>query len=154
MRLLLAESLIYLTLANVDIREQLIKHEGLRLKPYKDSLGIYTIGVGRNLDDVGISEDEALYLLDNDIANVEEQCSHFAWFSDLSLIRKQVIIDMVFNLGLTRFLKFKKTISYLSIGDFKSAAKEMLDSKWKEQVGIRAITLSLMLEHDVENTKG
>jgi len=134
----------------MDIKEQLIKHEGLMLKPYTDSVGKLTIGVGRNLDDIGITKNEAIILLENDIKLVVSQCENFQWFNALSNIRKKVIIDMVFNLGITRFKGFKNTINHIDNGDYDLAATEMLDSKWSTQVGSRSITLSNMMRDDIE----
>ncbi len=134
----------------MNITEQLIKHEGLRLDMYVDSVGKNTIGVGRNIDDRGISTDEAMYLLNNDIKLIMEQVQYFRWFENLSEIRKNVVIDMVFNLGITRFKGFTKTIAHIAAGDYGSASTEMLNSKWAKQVGIRAITLSKMMKYDEE----
>jgi len=134
----------------MDIKEQLIKHEGLRLDMYVDSVGKNTIGVGRNIDDRGITKDEAMYLLDNDIKIIMEQVSHVRWFDSLSDVRRKVIIDMVFNLGITRFKGFTKTIAHIAAGDYDGASKEMLNSKWAEQVGTRAITLSKMMKDNID----
>jgi len=128
------------------ITEQLILHEGLRLKPYRDTVGKLTIGVGRNLDDVGISRDEAEYLLRNDIAKVMASLSKFDWFNSLDFVRRKVIIDMAFNLGLGGLLLFKNMISAIKEQDYKRAAAEMLDSKWAQQVKTRADRLALMME--------
>jgi len=140
------------------IQDQLIRHEGMSLKPYKDTKGKWTVGVGRNFSDVPFSERElvevlqhgvtkewVLMLLDNDINNVLSDVIHFNWFDVLSDVRKKVIIDMVFNLGLSRFNGFKKTKEYLSIGDYENASIEMLDSSWSFQVGKRSRTLSKMM---------
>jgi lysozyme len=126
----------------VGIRELLIKHEGLRLKPYRCTAGKLTIGVGRNLDDVGISEEEAFSLLDNDILRVRREAGSFAWFRDLSTERQNVILSMVFNLGIDRFKGFKRMIQAVSDGRFEDAATEMLNSKWAAQVGKRAVDLA------------
>lgn len=128
------------------IKDLLIKHEGLRLKPYRCTAGKLTIGVGRNLEDVGISEDEALYLLECDIKRVRADADAiFPWFCKLSDSRKDVIISMIFNIGLHGFLEFKKTISAIAAGNFEQAAKEMLESKWAAQVGKRGYELSEMM---------
>ena len=129
------------------LRALLIKHEGLRLKPYIDSVGKVTIGVGRNLDDVGISEKEAMILLDNDVARVVAECrENFAWFNSLCDARQNVICSMVFNMGLDHFKEFKKMIAAIECGDFASASNEMKASKWAGQVGKRAIELAQMME--------
>ncbi|MCB7129934.1 MAG: hypothetical protein J3T61_10405 [Candidatus Brocadiales bacterium] len=126
--------------------EQLIKHEGLRLKPYRDTVGKLTIGVGRNLDDVGISEDEALQMLRNDITSIRTMLVHtFPWFQKLNGARRDVVANMVFNLGLGRFKRFRKLIAALIVHDYDRAAIEMMDSKWADQVGSRANELSYIM---------
>ena len=88
------------------LKDQLILHEGLELKPYQCTADKTTIGVGRNIQEIGITEDEARYLLDNDILRVcKELDDTIHWWRDLSDVRQRVLIDMVFNLGITRFLK-------------------------------------------------
>lgn len=124
------------------LEDMLIRHEGLRLKPYRDSVGKLTIGVGRNLDDVGITEEEARYLLKNDIQKAVAEAKRFPWYAKLNNPRKQAIIDMIYNLGASRFLGFKKMLAALEAGDYEAAAREMLDSKWAQQVGRRATELA------------
>lgn len=131
------------------VKKMLITDEGLRLKPYRDTVGKLTIGVGRNLDDVGISKEEALYLLENDIQRAIREASKIfgstVWLS-LDEVRQAVIIDMLFNLGKPRFLTFKKFIQAVKEKDFKKASYEMLNSKWAKQVGKRAERLAYMME--------
>ncbi len=130
-----------------DLREMLIRHEGLRLKPYKCTAGKLTIGIGRCLDDVGITEEEARILLENDIQRVAAAASqNFRWFSFLNCAREDVILSMIFNLGLDGFKKFKKLISALEVSNYDLAAEEMLNSKWAEQVGYRAVELAKIME--------
>jgi len=126
--------------------EELTRDEGYRCKVYLDSVGIETIGIGRNLVDVGVSKEEAQYLLSNDIKGAVRDAQGFSWYGELSPVRKRVIVNMLFNIGLTRFKKFKKTIRYIDSGDFGSASVEMLDSMWARQVGIRAKRLSKMMK--------
>ena len=98
------------------LKKQLVVHEGLELKPYKCTANKTTIGVGRNIEEVGISEDEAMYLLENDIKNVVAQCqATFSWFDGLTDIRKEAIVNLVFNMGLSTFCKFKNTIIRLNV---------------------------------------
>jgi len=124
----------------------LIRHEGLRLKPYRDIKNKLTIGVGRNLDDTGITREEALTLLNNDIATVRREVElGLAWVSRLNPARKDVILDMVFNLGLPRFRRFTRTIAAIKAEDWEDAAREMLDSQWAKQVGKRAKELAAMM---------
>ena len=125
------------------LKKLLIKHEGYKHKPYVDTVGKITIGVGRNLTDNGLSDDEILYLLQNDVdRTIEELSRTLSNWDQLDDCRQIALIDMVFNLGLPRFKTFKKTIKYLEEFDFENASKEMLDSKWASDVGNRAIELS------------
>ena len=121
-----------------------MRDEGLRLKVYKDSEGIETIGVGRNLQK-GITREEAMFLLDNDIKAAIQDAMTFDWYNDLDEVRQRVIINMIFNLGLYKFGKFKKTIAAIKNQDWNTAADEMLNSHWARQVGIRARRLAKMM---------
>lgn len=128
------------------LRELLIKHEGLSLKPYRCTAGKLTIGVGRNLDAIGITRGEAMLLLSNDIDRVlKEATVHFPWFNSLCPARQDVVVSMIFNLGLDGFKKFKNTINAIQSGDFEKAASEMLSSKWADQVGDRDLELAKMM---------
>lgn len=155
------------------IEEQLILHEGLRLEVYKCPADYWTIGVGRNLEgkpltkgeqeyilgcsglepeqviailkERGISKDEALFLLGNDIEDVVADLRNFDWFEGLDPVRKKVVIDMRYNLGPTRFRQFKRMIAALARGDYKRAADEMRDSQWYHQVGNRSRRLVEMM---------
>jgi len=125
------------------LREQLIRHEDLRLKPYRDSVGKLSIGVGRNLDDVGISREEALLLLDNDILRAQTAViRELPWAVELDSARFEVLINMAFNMGIGGLLGFRKFLAELQDRHFEAAAKEMLDSRWAEQVGRRAEELA------------
>jgi lysozyme len=127
------------------LKNLLIKHEGFKLKPYKCTAGKLTIGIGRNLDDKGIEEDEAFFMLHNDISECEKSLNKFSWFKSLDEVRQCAVMDMVFNLGIARFLLFKQLIQALEIKNYTIAGAEMLDSKWSQQVGQRAKTLSNMM---------
>ncbi len=117
------------------IEELLIKHEGLKLKPYKDTRGILTIGVGRNLEDNGIEQDEALYMLKNDIKRCENELKEiFPDFDELPENVKLVLIDMIFNLGKSRFLTFKKMIQAVKERNWEAMIREMKNSQWCKQV--------------------
>jgi lysozyme len=124
------------------LKNQLVLHEDLRLKPYRCTAGKLTIGVGRNLEDRGISKKEALYLLDNDIEEVSAELSRrLPWFSDLNGPRKAVLIDMAINLGIDGLFKFKRTLAAVARGDYAEAAREMKDSQWYRQVKSRGVRL-------------
>jgi lysozyme len=130
------------------LQEKLIEHEGLRLKPYRCPAGKLTIGVGRNLDDVGISKDEAMTLLANDIMRcmaIGHSIFGENWLM-LDEVRQEVIINMIFNLGEAGFRNFKKTIDYIRMGKYDKAGDEMLASKWAQQVPKRAYELSLAMK--------
>lgn len=122
--------------------EQLIRHEGLRLFPYQDGVGKWTIGVGRNLTDCGISKAEALAMLERDLSDAAMDLMQFAWFPRLDLARQNAFINMRFNLGPAGFRKFKAMLLALERGQFSVAAEEMRDSKWYRQVGARAEELA------------
>ena len=128
------------------LRQQLIHDEGCIDHAYTDSEGYLTIGVGRLIDRVKggrLSEDEIEYLLENDIDKIINQAiREFAWFSDLSDVRQEVVLNMIFNLGLVGFKGFRNMIAALERHDWVDASREMLDSKWSSQVGQRAIRLS------------
>ncbi|MDF1690522.1 MAG: hypothetical protein P1U35_13025 [Cycloclasticus sp.] len=122
------------------------RHEGLRLKPYKCTAGKLSIGYGRNLDDMGISEVEAMVMLRNDIEQCYQELEMFSWFEDLDQVRQEALVDMLFNLGLPTFLEFKKTLKFVAEGKYSQAAEEMLRSKWANQVGDRAKELAYMVD--------
>lgn len=122
------------------------RHEGLRLKPYKCTAGKVSIGYGRNLDDMGISEVEAMVLLRHDIERCYDELNVFSWFADLDQVRQEALVDMLFNLGLPTFLEFKKTLKFVAEGKYSQAAEEMLRSKWADQVGDRAKELAYMMD--------
>lgn len=127
----------------MNLKDQLVRHEGLRAFPYRDAVEKLTIGVGRNLDDVGISRDEALYLLDNDISKARQNVLNaFPWASDIDGVRQDVLVNMCFNMGLGRLRGFMKMLDALRINDWQRAAREMLDSHWAQQVGDRAKELA------------
>ena len=147
-----------------ELIQKLITHEGLRLQVYEDSLGIATIGIGRNLEDrgitpeelewmdipnmaivhtMGISEADAMYLAQNDVQIVEEELlrSH-PCVENLDAVRQLVLVDMAFNMGVPRLGKFKKMWAAIHENNFDEAAKEMLDSRWANQVKSRSTKLA------------
>lgn len=125
------------------LKEQLKRHEGFRSKPYRCSAGKLTIGYGRNLDDVGITSEEGMVLLEKDISRTKFLLQMNApWITRLEHARADVIINMAFNIGVSRLIGFKRMIAAIERKDWSQAAAEMLDSKWASQVGSRAIELS------------
>lgn len=123
--------------------DELVDHEGLELFPYEDSLGILTVGVGRNLEERGISEDEAFYLLSNDIDVIwEELIKSHPIVEDLDAQRQMILLNMAFNMGVPRLSKFKKMWAAIENNNMEEASKEALDSRWASQVGRRAEELA------------
>ena len=144
--------------------DKLIEHEGMVLEVYQDTLGIDTIGIGRNLKDRGISKEElahldipnietvyqhgiteadARYLAMNDIKIVEDElCRVHPCVENLDAVRQLILMDMAFNMGVPRLCKFKKMWNAIHEGNFEVAGFEMMDSKWARQVGGRAKKLS------------
>ena len=114
------------------------RHEGLRLKPYVDTVGRLTIGYGRNLDAKGISDAEAGILLGNDAAAAITDLEHFG-------ARQAALVDLAFNVGKVGFRKFTRMIAAIEAGDFDRAAAELLDSSYARQVGRRADELAELL---------
>jgi lysozyme len=124
------------------LRSQLERHEGLRLRVYKDTVGVNTIGYGRNLDDVGITREEADYMLAADIERVERDLNMVDEYMDLDRIRQTVIANMTVNMGFRGVMQFKRMWAAIGRKDYAAAAREMLDSTWRKQVGNRATELA------------
>jgi len=133
----------------MNLVELLKQQEGYRRHPYDCTEGFLTVAYGRNLDTNGISEREAEYLLKNDIDNARSDLTNnLSFFWELSPTRKDALINMVFQLGLSGVIKFKMMLHHLKEKDFQSAAREALDSKWAKQTPSRAEQIAKMIEHD------
>jgi len=129
------------------LRSDLVRDEAVRLKPYRDSVGKLSIGVGRNLDDKGISEAEAMMLLDNDIAeHVALLDKYLPWWTTLDETRQLALANLAFNLGvgpsaeqsLGKLLTFHDTLKALQNGEYDVVANHLAVTLWAQQVGIRA----------------
>lgn len=134
------------------LREMLKRHEGLELKPYQCTANRWTVGYGHNLEAHGkermesITLEEAERFLDEDIAAAESMCrTRMPYYDDLDDVRKAVLVDMCFNLGIGGLMGFKKTLGAVAEKQYGRAAVEMLNSKWATQVGRRAKRLSEMM---------
>ena len=125
------------------ITDLLLIHEGERLKPYTDTAGKITIGVGHNLTDKGITASESRMLLAGDIADAQQDARTFPWFAPLDLVRQAVVLDMLFNLGLERFRGFVKFRSAMEAQDYIQASAEILNSHIAEK---RAEDLAAMMQ--------
>jgi lysozyme len=128
------------------LTQQLKVDEGFRDKVYSCSAGKLTIGYGFNLEDNKLPEHIATQLLGYNIGESIADCERFAWFYTLSDVRKEVIINMCYNIGANGISGFKKMITAIEGGDFNEAAYQMMDSKWYHQVGDRAVRLVAMMK--------
>lgn len=128
------------------LKKQLVEHEDLKLKPYRCTAGKLTIGVGRNLDDKGISKDEALEMLGNDIDEFYSEITKaLPWFLKQPEIVQRILLDMAFNMGTKGLLTFKNTLKYIENRQYDKAADNMIQSRWYRQVGIRSVRLVEMM---------
>jgi lysozyme len=125
-----------------DIYEQLRRDESVRKFPYRDTVGKLTIGVGRNLNGKGLSDEEIEHLLENDIREITiEANGKLPWFPALDGVRQGVILNMIFNMGFAGLEKFPRFLQAVAQGEWETAADEMRDSEWARQVGDRAVRL-------------
>ncbi len=129
------------------MKRELIRDEGLRLKPYHCTAGKLTIGVGRNLEANGITELEAEMLLAFDIERFGAQLDRaIPWWRGLDDVRQRVLLNMAFNLGTAKLMEFTNTLGNIRAGRWEAAAEGMLKSKWAGQVGARAVRLAKMMK--------
>jgi lysozyme len=120
---------------------QLKRHEGVKSHAYKCTANMITVGVGRNIDEnggIGLSDDEINYLLENDIKRCKQELIALSWFTDLDSVRQDALVNLCFNLGLTRLMGFKNAMAAMAEGDYERAADEFYDSRWAKQVKSRA----------------
>ena len=111
-------------------------HEGLRLKAYQDSRGIWTIGYGRNLQVLKITPEQAEGWLADDISNATLAAHRFPEFACLDTdARRNFFIEFIFNMGALKVSGFKKMLAAITRKDWNKAADEALDSEWAKQVG-------------------
>lgn len=128
------------------LKSSIMAHEGLRLKPYPDTRGFVTIGYGHNLTENGITREMAETILEEDIAEAQEQCRDtIEWFDGLDGPRQRVLTEMAFNLGIDGLLGFTRMLADVESGHYADAAREMLNSKWAAQVGTRAQRLAAVM---------
>lgn len=127
--------------------EELIYDEGYFQFPYLDTVEKTTIGVGRNLTDRGLSDDEIMMLLNNDIDIVEKElAANFSWYPTLPEPQQRALCNMAFNMGLSRLKSFKKMLASLSSGMYVTASLHALDSKWAKQVKTRAERVTSLMK--------
>ena len=112
-----------------------------RSHAYKCTANMITVGVGRNIDEnggIGLSDDEINYLLENDIKRCKQELIALSWFTDLDSVRQDALVNLCFNLGLTRLMGFNNAMAAMAEGDYERAADEFYDSRWAKQVKSRA----------------
>ena len=129
---------------------QLHRHEDARRFAYTCPAGHLTIAVGRNIDangGIGLSDDEIDYLLNNDIQRCHDELAgaYGAWYPALNPARQHAMINLNFNLGLTRLGGFTKFLAAMGAGNWQTAGNELLDSRYARQVGARAQELAQMI---------
>lgn len=130
------------------IAQTLIKqHEGLVLEPYRCTAGKLTIGYGTNLEDRGISQQEAEYLLQNDLDRIQvELLGALPWLPNLDEFRLAALYDMAYNLGVNGLLGFRRMLAALEAKDYPRAATEAKASQWFTQVGRRSERICYVIE--------
>ena len=128
-----------------DVKAWIKKCEGLKLFPYQDTVDKTSIGWGRNLSGCGISQDEADLMFDNDFKRARNELSVYSWYLNQPQAIKNALLNMNFNLGIEKFLRFKKMIAALEARDYTKAAIEALDSAWAKEVPNRAKDIALMI---------
>ena len=118
------------------------REEGFRSHAYKDHLGYVTVGIGRCIEEgvgSGLSLEEAEYLLMNDVRRcIGELGKALPWASSLDNQRKEVLVELAFQMGLPNLMKFKRMLAALKDGEFEKAAAELLDSKYAGQTPARS----------------
>ena len=123
--------------------KQIVRHEGSKNRMYLDSEGIRTIGVGHNLETMPISDRAVMVILEDDIEiAIMDLNRAFPWVKHLDEVRRDVLINMAFNMGISTLKEFERMLAAIQANNFQLAAAEMLDSKWARQVGSRAYELA------------
>ena len=129
--------------ARQKLKTLLLQHEDYKQFPYVDTTGHLTIGIGRNLRDRGVSLNEALYLLDEDVSYFLNKLNNsLKFWVDLNEARQIALLDMCFNVGYRGLMGFTDMMLALEVHDYERAAKEMLASKWASQVHERSTCLA------------
>lgn len=132
------------------LRYKIILHEGVQESAYQDSLGFWTIGVGRLIDKRKggkLSIDEINMLLNNDIAQCKSELSAHMWFANQDEVRQGVLIELCFNMGLTNLLKFQLMLKAILAKDYYAASTALINSEWAREVSRnRVLDLQFRLE--------
>ena len=138
------------------LRDRIRRHEGLKLHPYVDTTGNWTIGVGHKIPEVeasnypdGCTLDDAMNWLDADIQKATEQVTNaLPWITGLSELRQGVLVELTFWIGIGGILKFHNTLQAIKDGDYELAAHGLLNSLLHEQIPGRTEELANLLLND------
>jgi len=132
--------------------EEILLDEGLKLRAYRDTVGVPTIGVGHTKgvkDGDIITKKQAIAFLREDMEDaIEDAKSLCLDWENMSGPRKGVMVNMAFNLGRDRLSGFKNTLRFINERNYARAATNMLLSKWARQVKGRADRLAYRMMHD------
>ncbi|QDP56855.1 MAG: putative endolysin [Prokaryotic dsDNA virus sp.] len=132
----------------MSLLENIKESEGFRSSVYDDSLGIPTIGYGFAIKDLHLTRDDCDKILERKVAELKIRVHNkFPFIITLPESIQDVVIECCYQLGVTGFSKFKKTLAYLEAHEFEKAALEMLDSKWAKQTPNRAKKLSDIVKY-------
>ena len=133
---------------------ELRRDEGVRYSPYKDTVGIDTVGVGHNLKakplpsdtEYPLTDEQVDKILADDIAEVNQALNKaIPWWQSLTQARQRVLANMCFNLGIAGLMSFHNTLTAIKCGHYELASVNMLSSKWSQQTGARAKRLAKMM---------
>ena len=123
--------------------DQIMEHEGFRARVYQCTEGHDSIGFGFKVADLELDLDLAEEILVRKLEHLIKRVKNrFSWVNDAPYEIQDVVYNMCYQMGVSGFSKFKKTIQYLSDKNYDKASKEMLDSRWARQTPNRAIELS------------
>jgi GH24 family phage-related lysozyme (muramidase) len=129
----------------VVLKTRLESEEGRKRSIYTDTTGNVSVGIGRNLTGVGVSDDEIELMLSNDVARAEAfLTANLPWWTGLDDVRQSVLMDLAFNMG-AELLQFHHMLAAVQASDWNTAFSEMLNSTWATQVGRRAQNLARIM---------
>ena len=129
-----------------NLKKPIIRHEGKKKKLYKCTADKWTIGVGHNIEDNGLSEAAIQFIFEEDLSTAIAECHrNIIGWENMPGTVQEALVNLVFNMGINRLMQFKKTLGYLRHGEFEEAADELLDSRYARQVPSRAQEVSDMI---------
>ena len=131
--------------------ERIRNHEGYRATPYRDSRGIWTVGIGRNLEAVAFSSAEVDLMFRNDLKRAERDAQKLPEYESLSPERQDVLTEMTYQMGIQGVRRFRLMLRALRDRDYDEAAEQMLDSRWHEQTPARARRLARIMRSGHES---